>query len=194
MEQRAQGQPEPPPPTAGRDLFTLPNLLTLSRVPLGALAWILPLEPALVLGLLALAGITDVLDGTLERRRREKGGGGSSAGVWLDPLCDKIFIVSLLAAITVRRDLPLWMLPLIGLREILQGLVLAATRLLPPLQRRLRPRFRANILGKATTILQFATIAAILLDKPGARPLAVATAVLGLVAVGVYVRRAWRPE
>ena len=54
----------------------------------------------------------------------------------------------------------------------------------------MRPRFKANLLGKATTIVQFLTIGAILWGKPGVIPLAVATAGLGGVAVVVYARRA----
>jgi phosphatidylglycerophosphate synthase len=177
-----------------RSFFTLPNLLTLSRLPLAGLAWLRPLDPLFILGLLALAGITDVLDGWLDRRQRERAGGGAapgeSVGVWLDPLCDKVFILSVLVAVTVARGLPLWLAPLIGLREILQTLVVGSTRVIPAARRRLRPRFKSNLLGKATTVAQFITIAAILLDQPGQIPLAVATAALGVVAVAVYIHRA----
>jgi phosphatidylglycerophosphate synthase len=177
-----------------RSFLTLPNLLTLSRLPLGGLAWLRPLDPAFILGLLVVAGITDVLDGWIERRRRERAGGagapGESVGTWLDPLCDKVFILSVLAAVTVAHHFPLWIVPLIGLREILQALIVGSTRVIPAVRRRLRPRFRANFLGKVTTIAQFFTLAAILLDKPGKVPLMIATAILGAVAVAVYVRRA----
>jgi len=180
-------------PTRGR-LLTLPNLVTLSRIPMAALVWLRPLDPVYVLGLMAVAALSDVLDGWLERRRRERRGeppvAGESIGTWLDPVCDKVFILSVLTAITLAHGLPLWIVPLISLREILQTLIVGATRVIPAVRRRLRPRFRANILGKATTVVQFLTIAAILLDWPYQIPLAIATAALGLVAVGVYVRRA----
>jgi phosphatidylglycerophosphate synthase len=180
-------------PARGR-LLTLPNLVTLSRIPMAALVWIRPLDPLYVLGLMGIAALSDVLDGWLERKRRERRGmapaTGESIGTWLDPVCDKVFILSVLAAITVARGLPLWIIPLISLREILQTLIVGATRVIPAVRRRLRPRFRANLLGKATTVVQFLTIAAILLDWPYQIPLAIATAVLGLIAVAVYVRRA----
>lgn len=183
--------------TAGpgrRPFLTLPNLLTLSRIPMAGLVWLRPRDPLFVLGLMALAGLTDVLDGWLERKRRERAGEGDgepeSVGVWLDPLCDKVFILSVLAAVTVAHGLPLWIIPLIGLRELLQTLVVASTRMIPAVRRRLHPRFRANILGKITTVAQFVTMTAILLQKPGQVPLAIATAGLGLLAVAVYVRRA----
>jgi len=177
-----------------RRLWTLPNLVTLSRIPMAALVWIRPNDPVYVLGLMAVAALSDVLDGWLERRRRERRGEpaatGESMGTWLDPLCDKVFILSVLVAITHSHGLPLWIVPLIALREILQTLIVGATRVIPAVRDRLRPRFRANLLGKATTVVQFLTIAAILLDWPHRIPLAFATAALGLIAVTVYVRRA----
>ena len=180
-------------PTRSR-LLTLPNLVTMSRIPMAALVWLRPLDPAYVLGLMAIAALSDVLDGWLERRRRERRGEppgtGESIGTWLDPLCDKVFILSVLTAITLARGLPLWIVPLISLREILQTLIVGATRVIPAVRNRLRPRFRANLLGKATTVVQFVTIAAILLDWPHQIPLAIATGGLGLIAVVVYVRRA----
>lgn len=177
-----------------RDLLRLPNLLTLSRIPMGALVWLRPRDPIFVLGLMALAGITDVLDGWVERRRREREGSASGTaetmGAWLDPLCDKVFLFSLVTAITVAQGLPLWTIPLISAREILQTVVLAGTRTLPALRKRLRPRFRANVLGKAVTVTQFIAVGAILLKSPLQVPLAVATAILGTIAVSVYVLRA----
>lgn len=169
--------------------LTLPNVLTLSRIPLGALVWLRPLDPFFVLGIMALAGLTDVLDGWIERRRHPRRS-GETVGAWLDPLCDKLFILSLLVAVAVARSLPLWIVPLIGLREILQTLVAVGSKTIPVLRRRLRFKFGANVLGKLTTVAQFLTIAVTLLGKPAPLPFAVATAALGLLAAAVYVRRA----
>lgn len=179
-------------PETGRSrepFLTLPNLLTLSRIPLAALIWVRPLDPFFVLGIMTIAGVTDVLDGWLERRRHP-GRTIETAGAWLDPLCDKIFILSVITAVAVSRSLPLWIVPLIALREILQTLVAIGAKTIPVLRRRLRFKFGANVLGKATTVFQFITIAAILFDKPGRIPLAMLTAALGLIAAAVYVRRA----
>src|SRR6185369_4842078 len=136
-----------------RDLLRLPNLLTLSRIPMAGLVWLRPRDPLFVLGLMALAGITDVLDGWVERRRREREGAAAgpveSMGAWLDPLCDKVFVFSLVTAITIAHDLPLWMIPLIAVRELMQTAVLTSRQTIPALRARLRPRFRANVLGKA---------------------------------------------
>lgn len=174
-------------------LATVPNLLTVSRIPLAALVWVFPLHPAWVLGLMLLAGLTDILDGALERRRRLRLDpalrNAPSIGVWLDPLCDKIFILSLLTAVTISRGQPFWLIPLIATREILQVLVLLVVKPLPGFRDRLRPRFRANVLGKMVTVVQFLAIGALLLDTAGKIPLAAASGALGLLAAGVYVRR-----
>jgi len=177
-----------------RRLRTVPNLLTLSRIPMAGLVWLRPLDSFYVLGLMALEGLTDVLDGWVERRQRDRLGEeldrAESMGTWLDPLCDKVFMLSLLAAITVAHRLPLWIIPVISARELLQTAVVAGTRVLPALARRLRPRFRANVLGKATTVVQFITVGSILLKAPGRIALAIASGLIGLIAVVVYVLRA----
>jgi cardiolipin synthase len=186
-------------PTIREPFLTLPNLLTLSRLPLGALAWLRPLDPLFVLSIMAVAGLTDILDGWLERRRRARRGdpprdprSPETVGVWLDPLCDKIFVVSVLAAIAARRAVPLWLMLLVALREILQALVAVASRAIPFLRRRLRFRFRANLLGKVSTTAQFLTIAAILDRHSWQVPLAIVTAILGSAAASIYVGRAIR--
>ncbi len=89
-----------------QSFLTLPNLLTLSRIPLAALIWVRPLDPVFVLGIMALAGVTDILDGWLERRLHP-GRKTETVGAWLDPLCDKLFILSVLISLALARSLPL---------------------------------------------------------------------------------------
>jgi phosphatidylglycerophosphate synthase len=98
--------------------------------------------------------------------------------------------MSVLTAIAMARLLPLWIVPPIALREILQTLVTTGAKTVPALRERLRFKSGANVLGNATTVSQFVTIGAILLDKPGDIPLAMSTTGLVLFAVVVYVRRA----
>ena len=172
--------------------MTVPNLLTLSRIPLAGLVWLWPGDLFFVLGLMALAALTDILDGWLERRLHPDHAAGPTVGVWLDPLCDKIFVVSLLTAVTVTMSSPLYLLPLIATREILQTLAALASRLIPSLRTRLRFQFKAALLGKLTTIAQFLAIGALLLDHPWKSEIALLTALLGLSAGGLYILRALR--
>src|SRR5262245_36934661 len=96
--------PESAPNTnSGTNSITsLPNLLSLSRLPLGGVFWVALGQTAttthalLAIGVMALAAVTDVLDGTIARKR-----GVSTAGMgsWLDPICDKLFVGAVLAAL-----------------------------------------------------------------------------------------------
>ncbi len=174
----------------------LPNLLTLSRLPLAGLVWVAPGTPVWVLGCMAAAGLTDVLDGWAARRTRHDTPAAAAearaTGAWLDPLCDKTFILSCLVAVWVARQPPLLLLPLIASREILQAPLIVAYHLLPGLRHHRRYEFRAALLGKLTTTVQFLAVAAILFAHPWMWPIAISAALTGALAAGVYVARAVR--
>jgi phosphatidylglycerophosphate synthase len=178
-------------PDAPRNtLLTLPNLLSLSRLPLGWLFWAV-LGPTAThglyaLGVMALAAVTDVLDGFLARR------GGvdvSGTGSWLDPICDKLFVGAVLAALHFERGVSLGLLAIIVARELLQLPLAVVYRASPALRSWLRYDFRASLLGKAATVAQFLAITALVVGLP-ARPPAYAAFALGVIALSDYVRRA----
>jgi phosphatidylglycerophosphate synthase len=170
--------------------LSLPNLLSLSRLPLGWVFWIAlgntPERGVLALGVMALAALTDVLDGAVARRR---GVDTSGTGSWLDPICDKLFVAAVLAALHVQRGVPLWLLAMIVARELMQLPMVVVYRISPTLRRWLRYDFRASPLGKAATVVQFLAIAALVLGFE-TRVLAIAAFALGLIALTDYVRRA----
>ena len=175
---------------ASTSLFTLPNLLSLSRLPLGVVFWLAlgptPVHGFLALGVMALAAITDVLDGYIARQR---GTDSSGTGSWLDPICDKLFVGAILAALHFERGVSLGLLALIVSRELIQLPMALTYRMIPTLRHWLRYDFRASPLGKAATVAQFLAIAALILGLP-ARALAILAFGLGIVALGDYVRRA----
>ncbi|MFZ5438648.1 MAG: CDP-alcohol phosphatidyltransferase family protein [Myxococcota bacterium] len=172
-----------------RQLTTLPNLMSLVRVPLAALVWLAPTNVAWVLSLLALSALSDWLDGRLARAR---GVPGDELGAWLDPLCDKVFVVSALAAVWVTHE-PAWWLALLAATRELFLLPLVIARFLVPSLRERHFRWKAKALGKATTVAQFLLFGAVLLGyQPAWLPLAIACAVLGAAAGTQYGVRAWR--
>jgi CDP-diacylglycerol--glycerol-3-phosphate 3-phosphatidyltransferase/cardiolipin synthase len=122
-------------------MFTLPNLLTLSRILAVPILVFLLWKPswwdyAITFVLYCLVGITDYFDGYLARAQ----GTVSRVGQFLDPIADKIMvaavIVMLIAIPPVDREAPLiagWdLIPALvillreiivsGLREFLAGL------------------------------------------------------------------------
>jgi phosphatidylglycerophosphate synthase len=185
-----------------QNMLTVPNLLSLARVPLGGLFW-LAIGPRgevsyAAFAIMAVAALTDVLDGYLARREaaRQAGGvdaligSGGGTGAWLDPICDKLFVASVLGAIVVRRQPPIGLVLLIVTRELVQLPIGVVYRFLPTLRSWLRYDFRASPLGKAATVAQFAAIAALMLAHPWFRLFAFLSFGLGLAAVVDYFRRA----
>lgn len=103
-----------------RELLQLPNLVSLSRILLapiiGYLLWIEGEHtPLLVVILMAVAGITDGLDGYLARRM----GQVSRLGIALDPIADKIFAGLLVIILVYFRDFPIWLAAFILGRDLL---------------------------------------------------------------------------
>ncbi len=123
-----------------RDEITdLPNLITLGRIALIPLAliWIDNYSPALsalACAIFLVAAATDALDGYLARRL----GLVTVLGKFLDPLADKLIILSTLVMLVAKDRAPAWLVILLmardlavtGLRAIAsqQGLVIAASR------------------------------------------------------------------
>jgi cardiolipin synthase len=62
-----------------------------------------------------LAGISDAIDGYLAKRFNWT----SELGAYLDPLADKILIVSIYIALAVAKEIPLWLVVAVVSRDIL---------------------------------------------------------------------------
>jgi len=94
------------------------------------------------------AGATDALDGLIARRAGQR----TSLGAWLDPMADKLllvttFIVLTLPAIDLTNHLPLWLTIIVISRDVVIVGVVAIVNLA------VGPRtFRPSLLGKATTV------------------------------------------
>ncbi len=107
-------------------VLTLPNVLSFLRL-LGVpvFLWaILTERDALALVLLMASGITDYLDGKIARRF----GLVSRVGQLLDPIADRLYIVSTLLALAWRDVIPWWLVALIFGREAFMGIVLLIGR------------------------------------------------------------------
>lgn len=97
-----------------RELFRLPNLLSLFRVLITpVIGFLLAGQGSAAVwyafGLVWLVALSDVLDGYLARRM----GQVSRLGVALDPVADKLFAAIMIVLLVVYRDLPVWLAALI---------------------------------------------------------------------------------
>lgn len=182
-----------------RRIFTLANAMTLLRLPLAAALWVEPTSRAWVLGIMAAAGLSDVADGRFARRVRAARCADAqllreqaAVGAWLDPVCDKIFAVSLLVLVATAVGAPLWLVLATLAREILLLPLMLVYRLWPWLHQRLRFDYRADRIGKLTTVWQLATVLAVLV-APALAPITAGGAlVFGVAAAFGYARRAVR--
>ena len=187
------------PPDSRARALSLPNVLTLARIPLAGMLWLAPGHALYFFTLGVVAGVTDMLDGRVARalrarrlaRGQDSGGLGEAeaVGAWLDPLCDKIFVLSAVASVYVGWHPPLAVLVLICTRElVLLPLMLLYELLGKPRQQRPLD-FRAGRAGKLTTVAQFAGVAAVILAPGAMWPLAVTACLAGLITAAVYTRR-----
>jgi phosphatidylglycerophosphate synthase len=144
-------------------------------------------RPIAALAVLALAAVSDMLDGWLARRQ-PPGLTWVGWGEWLDPICDKFFIIAVMVGLYLSQHPSLKTLLPILTREAAILVLFLIYRLVPSL-RSIRYDYRANALGKATTAAQFLVAAALLFAHPAAKYLAALCALLGLLCAGVY---AWR--
>jgi cardiolipin synthase len=149
-------------------------------LPLAAAVWLSPASAPWLIALAVVAGATDILDGWLATRLKLAGG----AGTWLDPLCDKIFILSLAAAIGFAWGPGLAVVLLIAARELI--LLPAAAALFLSAR---RGDWRAAWIGRLATGAQIAAIGAILLRTEWVWPAAVVAGVTGAAAGIFYVAR-----
>ena len=101
----------------------------------------------------AVAGATDALDGLLARRAGQR----TSLGAWLDPMADKLLLVTTFVVLTVpglglTNRFPLWLTILIISRDVGIVLTVAIVNLA------IGPRtFRPSVYGKAATATYIVT-------------------------------------
>ena len=93
--------------------LTLPTYLTLARMGLAVLVVVALLYFPTAAGawtaavLFAVASVLDFLDGYLARRLGQE----SDLGRMLDPISDKVLVIAGLAAVMVRSEHVLWLMP-----------------------------------------------------------------------------------
>ena len=143
--------------------MTSANQLTLLRILSVPVFLALVVSGAVGTALLVflLAGTTDLLDGLIARKFGQR----TSLGRLLDPLADKLLMVGALVVLALENpalevQIPQWLTLSVVTRDLLLGIgalstyVFTGTKSFPP-----------SILGKLSTLAQFTTILAVLVDN-----------------------------
>jgi CDP-diacylglycerol--glycerol-3-phosphate 3-phosphatidyltransferase len=154
----------------------IPNGLTLSRlaaIPLlmAVLLIDFPGHDQVAAALFIVFSLTDTLDGQIARRR----GTESDFGKFLDPLADKLFVLSVLIVLVQEHLVAAWVVVVIFSRE----LIITILRSVASTQGRV---IGAAPLGKTKTVMQMSAVTLLILQRP--YPILVPLAEL---AVGIAV-------
>lgn len=170
--------------------MNIPNLLTLLRIALVPIFFILLLTPGariVAFTVFAAAALTDALDGLLARILNQK----TELGAFLDPLADKMLILSGLIGIYLTKqpvhEPPLWFLVVVLFRELVFVIgfftffFFSKKMIICP-----------NLLGKATTLTQMFLVVVCLLNWPGMLPLTFVSGALTVTSGLVYTWREWK--
>jgi cardiolipin synthase (CMP-forming) len=135
--------------------MTVPNLITTIRIILTPVFIIYLLDDELDLALIvfAVCVVSDGADGFISRVFNQK----SRLGTYLDPLADKILLVTAFITLAIRGFLPAWVTVLVISRDILILLGILVLFL-----NGLSITIRPSVLSKISTCFQFLTIIAVL--------------------------------
>lgn len=146
------------------------------------MAFVMVEDQSVRLAVVLAAAASDVVDGIWARRL-----GGSRIGVILDPVCDKLFMVSTFAIVFASgRLLPLEVLGVL-IRDVVAFLAFLTSVVL-----RHPTTLPARAGGKAVTVCQILTLIAFVTASELLRPVAWATAAISVYAIADYVRVARR--
>jgi cardiolipin synthase (CMP-forming) len=97
--------------------INIPNFITLGRVmSVPIIFWLLVSgQTQAAFWVFLCAGLSDAVDGYLAKRFNWR----TELGAYLDPLADKLLIVSIYIALGVRAELPLWLVIMVVSRDFL---------------------------------------------------------------------------
>jgi cardiolipin synthase len=139
------------------EVVNVPNLLSFLRILLvPVFLWFLLEELFLAaIAVLAVAGLTDFLDGFLARKLNQT----TKLGKMLDPVADRLYIFATLLALSATGYVPWWLAGLVILRDVL---MLISLPLLASVGYRSLP---VHYLGKAGTFALLYSFPLLLMGK-----------------------------
>src|SRR5262245_30402338 len=138
--------------------LNIPNFVTLGRVFLVPVVFWLLVSGRTQAAFLAflIAGISDAVDGFLAKRF----GWQTELGAYLDPLADKLLVVSVFVALGVLGELPSWLVIAVVSRDVLIVTAIMLSWLLAhPV------RIKPYAISKANTVAQLVLASTVLADE-----------------------------
>lgn len=162
--------------------MNIPNALTIIRfllIPGFVYYFFSPMEYGVRIAIIIFvaAGLTDILDGFIARRYNMI----TRLGIVLDPLADKLMLITVLISITLKNQIPFWIIVVVAIKETL--LILGAIMLFNDHD----IVVPANRFGKISTIAFYIAILAVAFDLPYSQVLIDGFVLLTIVALVVYV-------
>lgn len=135
--------------------MTWANLITLGRLLSAPLVvWLIFTDDAIRAFWTTLAaGFSDILDGLVARLFNT----GSVVGAYLDPLADKILLISLYVSLAYEGSIPLWLVICVVLRDIL---ILSGVLLIWILGRQIK--IQPIFISKINTFFQILSVVCVL--------------------------------
>lgn len=161
----------------------LPNILSASRILLAA-GFVAADGSGMRLGLLGIAGLTDVLDGFLARRVNA----ATRWGALMDPISDRFFALTAVATLLFDGLLSVPQYFILITRDLATAVGFLVARAMPSLR---RATFQARWSGKLVTVLQFAAVAAALAWPDALMVLIPLVLVGSLFSIADYTRGLW---
>lgn len=167
--------------------MTLPNLITILRF---------LLVPAVVLAMLqarwewafagfVVAGVSDAVDGFIARHFNQR----SRLGAYLDPMADKVLLVSVFVVLGIAGELPLWLVVAVVSRDaLIVFAVVLSSVMAQPIE------MKPLVVSKLNTAVQLVLAALVLgelafgIDMAFARPaLIILTGLLTVASAAAYL-------
>ncbi|MFT5259621.1 MAG: cardiolipin synthase [Saprospiraceae bacterium] len=155
----------------------IPNFLTLLRIAMVPVIVVLLDNRQYELALITfvLAGITDGLDGWIAKRFDMQ----SAIGAMLDPIADKVLLISTYGMLAYLQDIPFWLLVIVLFRDFL---IVGGYWFLIAMQS--PPKVKPILISKVNTFMQIILVIMVLVSKSGLLELA---ALLEVAFVIVFV-------
>lgn len=165
-------------------IVTVPNIVSTSRVVLG-FGFLVTDGVSTRLTLIALASLTDFLDGWLARRTQA----ASRLGALVDPVADRFFALCVVLGYVATAQLTGWQAVALMFRDVMSIIGWFVARNV----RWLRPiTFKARLLGKAVTVLQLLTFLVVLLWPDLTDGMVWFVFLVGIAATIDYTLMLWR--